>query len=183
MPISYYTQHAEAAFAGPNVRARHFRRLDASSEARLTVWDVGGPDANAHRPLRHAFIPFDDLEPSEAQRRLFQRNLSIDKNNGDFEEKNPNLSSLLNTGLLASEYGIGCGGPLGYENNNWGSVLTILDRFISLDDFQHPRDHARQPSMYQHTVQSANQRLARQHELLQSTRPIEQDANDEGTPW
>ena len=152
--LSYYTQHAEVSFSGPNVRPQIFRRLDASPEGRLTLWDLGGVDACA-RPLGLAVIPTDDFSPTDAQIANFGRSLSPNSIEGisDREERGPNLSALLSTSLHASQYGVGGGGPLAYHTDRPLSALwQLLDDFASLPDFEHPKGHLRQLHLYRHTV-------------------------------
>ncbi|KAK3703977.1 hypothetical protein LTR37_014080 [Vermiconidia calcicola] len=164
VPLSFHIQHAESSFTGPNVRASTFRRLDSSTEFNLTIWDVAGPDAGTI-PLRLAVIPSQDLRPSDAQCETFNRNLQLDKSRGGRDENNPNLSALLCSGLLATEYGVGEGGPLAYESENvWTSeIWELLDRFSSLEAFEHPFGYVRQPAQYRYTLKQVHQRLHDQY--------------------
>ncbi|GAB7364322.1 hypothetical protein MBLNU230_g4866t1 [Neophaeotheca triangularis] len=156
VPISYYTQHAEAGFAGPNMSAATFRRLDASFEPRLMLWDVGGPDATT-LPFRCAVIPTDDYKPTEAQRTLLAE--------GSSRGYNPSTSAMFKSGLVASEYGVGVGGPLCFETTEqscWSSLWSLLNRFTDLENFEHPQGCLREPHRYRYTLQHIHQRFHEQ---------------------
>ena len=159
LPVSYFTQDAESNFFGPNIRPNRFRRLNASVEPGVIIWDLAGPDGT----MRPAIIPTDDIRPTEKQRGVFERNLAMDKNKGDRDAASPNLSAVFSTGLFAAEYGCGTGGPEAYESDSWSSIWDMLYRFISLDDFEHPRGHVRNPAHYRFPVRTFNQRLMEQH--------------------
>lgn len=165
VPLYYFTQHAEAAYSGPNVRPRHFRRLDASSQPRLTFWDLGGPDvSDARIPIRLAVVPTEDIMPDAAQRAIFQRNL--ERGQGQLEEKNPNLSALLDSGLFAGEYGVGLGGPLPYDDrSSWESIWELLNAFTLLPPVRHPTSKVRDPQKYRISLRMTHQRLLHQHRI------------------
>lgn len=161
VPISFYTQYAEASFQGPNLRAAHFRRLNSCSLRRLVAWDIGGPDTELNA-IAPAIIPSDDFQPSDLQRSIFARNLALDKNAGGRDEKNPGLSALLNSGLYIADYAPVQVGPEILELSPWARVRELLERFTLCEPFEHPRRLQRQPSDYRHTLQSLYQELEQQ---------------------
>lgn len=163
IPICFYTQHAETGFQGPNLRSAHYRRLNAHSQCRLVVWDIGSVDTVV-RPMRLAVIPSEDLQPSEEQRTLMVNNHVLAD-----RKPAPNVSSILSTGLFTAEYGVGSGGEMAFaETTDYDSSLwQLLNSFTLPEPLAHPAGMVRQPQLYRCTLQKAHQELEREHRQQQ----------------
>lgn len=164
VPICFFARERECSFQGPSLTAPQYRRLDASSFARLLVFDIGGRDALGH-PLLPAIIPSEDVSFTTDQRQIFMENLAKDRAAGEWTQKAPNVSGALSTGLFASEYApAGGGGPAEYGNPaSYTPVWKVLDRFSLPHPMEHPRGFWREAASHQLTLQSVNQFIADQH--------------------
>lgn len=157
VPISYYARYTESWFYGPNVSPAQFRRLNSILAKRLVLWDIGGFDT-MQTQIAPAVIPSDDISPTEPQRQLFQSNLGVKRS-----KRMPNISSLLQTGIFASEYAVGNNGPLLYEGVDWDQVYSLIDSFAGEASFEHPRKMTRNPADYRHPLRHIQQRAVREH--------------------
>ena len=140
------------------MRPQQFRRLDASEAKRLVLWDLAGPDGNDERPHIPVLIPSDDIHATHQQRETFKAVLENPNVKGL-----PILSGLLNTGLLAAQYGVGEGGPPALQERTWADMLHKLDQFLSFEDFSHPAGCVRHPADYRYTLRAMNQDLLKEH--------------------
>lgn len=158
LALCYYTQDAECRSHGPQVRARQFRRLDSTNQARLILWDLGGRDA-VDISLLPVVIPSDDITASSDQRELFRHGLTAKPN----ERKDmPLLHSLLRTGLYPSEYAIMRENTWKPERDPWLVMLDFLDRFLETSPIMHPDGHQRSPASYRHSLEYIHQSLVEQ---------------------
>lgn len=149
VPIVYYTRYVESSYFGPNVTPFEFQRLDSATANRLVIWDLGGPDTAD--PIL-AIIPSLDIQPTAAQRKVFEENRA---ERGVWTAKTPTLSSLLDTGLHVGEYVVGSYTPP-MNSVDWDDVWTFLFRFTGsaagVEQFEHPVKHRRAASHYRITI-------------------------------
>lgn len=161
VPICYYARHQPTGHAGPNLTAAEFRRLNSSALRRLVVWDIGGPDVRGAQPLL-AIVPSEDIQPTSLQTESLTANVGKNKNAGEWDVYNPNVSDVLNTGRYQSEYGIAAG-PRVYGSYDWATMWELLDAFTGMATVEHPRSFHRDPVLYRHTLQIVHERLAQEH--------------------
>lgn len=154
LPVTYYTRHLECSYQGPTLTASEFHRINACGDHRLLFWDLGGPDATIL-----AVVPSVDIMPTEAQRKVFQSNLYLQAH--EWRSATPNLSSLLQSGLHASEYTIP--GEDVFSSHCWNAVWKFLDKFSVDDIVQHPIDHPRNPKEYRQSITAILSRLVDEH--------------------
>lgn len=160
--LTYYSRYAESSFCGPNVTAAQFRRINSCKAYRLLLWDMAGFDT-MERQMVPAIIPSEDLRPSELQRQRFERNQGVRN-----PQLMPSITGLLATGLYASEYTVGNGGPAVWDGAQWSEVWHLLDAFTKDQVVEHPAGMFREPSQYRHTVRAMNYRISEEHFRLQS---------------
>lgn len=158
----YYTRHLECGIHGPEIASSVFRRLNSSQSSRLVIWNIlGADDPGDPGPL--LLVPSEDIRPTEGQRVQLESNLGLDQTTAR-ASRTPLLSALLGTGLPASRYAIGSGGPLAYTGaRHVGVMWETCDRIARLESFEHPsgmvRDNA---SSYMQPLWSIHERLVQE---------------------
>lgn len=157
LPICYYTRDLECTFYGPEVSSANFRRLNSCQYKRLVVWNLFGPD-DLHDPSSLIVIPSEDIRPTESQRSTLIKNLNKNKKKLH-SDRTPDVSSLLSTGLYASEYAVGASGPLAYTESAWDEVWKLLNQFTSPQTIDHPTGKPRHTESYMQPLWKLHQRL------------------------
>ena len=157
LPLILYARDLECTADGPNLTAPQFRRLNSSQQHRLIIWDLWGPDDLARlNPL--VIIPSEDLQPTPLQRDLFEKNLRVDKKK-EYTERTPLITSVLDKGLLTTDYIVGSQGPLSYGNDSWDEVWELFDRFLKTEQLQHPEGQPRNAVSYRCPLWKIHERL------------------------
>lgn len=162
LPICYHVRDLECTYQGPEVSSSTFRRLNSCRHDRLLVWNLTGPD-DLHRPAPLTVIPSEDLCPTMSQRVKLSKNLNINKKE-THAERTPSLSSMLRSGLYASEYRVQSLGPLAYQKQetHWDALWALFDRFTKAESLEHPKGRVRDPKAYMQPLWMLHERLVQE---------------------
>ncbi|SMY28929.1 unnamed protein product [Zymoseptoria tritici ST99CH_1A5] len=159
--LTYSTRHRECSYEGPSVTAAEFCRINASADNRLLIWDLGGADTTLL-----TMVPSSDIQPTEAQRKVLRSNLGLRSN--EWRTNTPSLSSMLRTGLQASQYAIGT--DVFSSKCSWGDVWRGLYEFAAADQaVEHPAGHFRTAAAYRHTITHVLTAIMQEHYLRSQT--------------
>ncbi|KAG8532802.1 uncharacterized protein KY384_002680 [Bacidia gigantensis] len=162
VPLYYFVNSVECDFRGPVVTAPQFRRLNSCANSRFVLWNLYGLDGqNQSSPL--SIIPSDDLHPTLEQRDRFSENLKVKKKEKHVK-RSPQVSHLLNSGLLAADYNIGKRGPLIYSESAWHKLWQFfIDAASTQEEFKHPAGYRRDIGRYRCSLQDIHTRLIQEH--------------------
>lgn len=72
LPIAYHTRHLEHAYVSPMLTSAELCKINARSEKRLLLWDLGSADTTMI-----AAIPSGDVRATEAQGGVFLSNFGL----------------------------------------------------------------------------------------------------------
>jgi hypothetical protein len=179
--IFYYCRHGESWFTGPKIAPKHFERLNLSASNSIIMWDISGPDvvigpqsgANG-RPLL-SIVPSEDFQPTVQQKAKIESNSK--KLSDNWETVTPSISSMLNTGLVVTDYNLprmpmdpAC---------DWSSVWSFLNDLSLHNRFEHPRGFSRDSKVYRQPLRAINQELAQYWDARTRTESQDSESGDD----